>query len=105
MIDSTAVLFNLTTRIAFKVRDHFQAIRCEKYCGPHFGDGELCADEPYNGNNSGKSFVNEACYSITMDSESKNNLTNLKCVKGKLGMYFSEFTISELEVWEVIYDK
>ena len=101
MIDSTAVLFNLTTRIAFKVRDHFQAIRCEKYCGPHFGDGELCADEPYNGNNSGKSFVNEACYSITMDSESKNNLTNLY----GFGVRSCYFTINELEVWEVIFEK
>jgi hypothetical protein len=41
-----------------------------------------------------------------MDSESKSNLTNLKC-KNDLDPFGGdwEFTISELEVWEIIFEK
>jgi hypothetical protein len=49
--DSTAMLFNLTTRNLFKVQDHTKAIRCAKELGPCFGDGGLYAAGPFNGNN------------------------------------------------------
>jgi len=45
------MLFNLTTRNAFKVQDHTKAIYCGKGVGPYFGYAELYADEPFNGNN------------------------------------------------------
>jgi hypothetical protein len=38
-----------------------------------------------------------------MDSESKSNLTNLECEEALVDFY-SIFTISEFEVWEVIYE-
>ena len=49
--DSTAMLFNLTTRNAFKLQDHTKGITCGKGRGPRFGIGELYAAEPFNGNN------------------------------------------------------
>ncbi len=98
------MLINLTTRNAFKVIDHTKAIICGKGWGPRFGDAEFQAFEPFNGNDNCWSYVNNAGYHITMDSESKSNLTNLKC-KITLGDYFSSFTISELEVWEIILEK
>jgi hypothetical protein len=39
-----------------------------------------------------------------MDSEGKNMLTNLKC-KNDAEIERCKFTISELEVWEVIFEK
>jgi hypothetical protein len=36
-----------------------------------------------------------------MDSNNVSKLTNLKC--GGFGGWISSFTISELEVWEVIF--
>ena len=88
MSDSTAMLFNLTTHNAFKVQDHTKAIVRGKDRGPDFGYGDLCAKEPFNGNDKCWSFVNGDGYRITMDSESKCNLTNLKC-KRLLGEYLS----------------
>ena len=35
--DSTAMLFNLTTRNSFKVQDHTKAITCAYDRGPDFG--------------------------------------------------------------------
>ncbi len=104
--DSTAMLFNLTTRNAFKVQDHTVAIYCAKRHGPSFGIRELKAHEPFNGLNKCCSTVNRDGYRITMDSESKSNLTNLKC-KNDLDPFGGdwEFTISELEVWEIIFEK
>jgi hypothetical protein len=99
------MLFNLTTRNEFKVQDHTKAIRCGKKYGPFFGNAELYADQPFNGNNSCGSNLNRDGYRITMDSENKSNLTNLKCQEGAFDGYLSVFTISELEVWEVIFEK
>jgi hypothetical protein len=49
------------------------------------------------------SFVNCEGYRIPIDFEGKSMLTNLKC-EDKFGSYVSEFTISEIEVWEVIFE-
>jgi hypothetical protein len=95
------MLFNLTTRCTFKSQDHNQAICCNKDWGPVFGIGELETDgEPLNDYNNCCSFVNMAVYLIGKDSEGRNMLTNLKCVG-----WVSNFTISELEVWEIIFEK
>ena len=49
--DSTAMLFNLTSQQFFKSQNHSVAIKCYKGYGPYFGNGELYASEPFNGNN------------------------------------------------------
>jgi hypothetical protein len=64
MNDSTAMLFNLTTHQLFKSQDHSKAIYCGKGFGPTFGDGELEATEPFNGNNRCYSRTNNAGYRI-----------------------------------------
>ena len=53
------------------------------------------------------SCANDVGYRITMDSESKSNLTNIKCQNRHplTRNYYCEFTISELEVWEIIIEK
>jgi hypothetical protein len=79
------MLFNLTTRNAFKVQDHTKAIYCGKQLGPCFGNGELFANQPFNGSNKCRSNVNREGYRITMDSEGKSNLTNLKSQNDGLG--------------------
>ena len=63
--------------------------------------------EPFNGNDKCESYANIVGYHITMDSESKSNLTNLKCQKQHplLDVFLCNFTISELEVWEIIFEK
>jgi hypothetical protein len=89
----------MTTQQLFKSQDHSVAFRCAKGYGPVFGNGELYAYEPFNGNNKCYSCANRDGYRIEMDSEWVNKLTNLKCGHG----YFCPFTISELEIWEVTF--
>jgi hypothetical protein len=50
------------------------------------------------------SFANEETYNIGLDSEKRSELTSLKCkeIDGKIS---SGFKISEIEVWEVIFEK
>ena len=62
--DSTAMLFNLTTHQLFKSRDHSKAIYCYKGYGPIFGNGELGANDPFNGDNKCYSFTNQDGYRI-----------------------------------------
>jgi hypothetical protein len=100
-VDSTAMLFNLTTRQLFKSQDRYKAISYDNRCGPEFGSAELTATEPFNGNNKCWAHINGAGYKIEMDSEKISKLTNLKFKY--IGVYTSNFTITELEVWEVIF--
>ena len=102
--DTTAMLFNLTTQQLFKCQYHQLAIRCKKDTGPCFGNRELLAlNQPFNKDNACLSDANEDGYQIGMDSEKINKLTNLKCEK-YFGFDQCKFTISELEVWEIIYE-
>ncbi len=59
-----------------------------------FGLGAESA--PYNGEGNCKSMAEEAPYKIEVDGAGKNKLTN---------MMGNKFTISEMEVWEIIYVK
>jgi hypothetical protein len=62
-------------------------------CGPNFRSGdltELCATEPFNGDNKCYSNANSSGYGIPVEG-GVNQLTK------KVDL----FTISELEVWEV----
>ena len=62
--DSTAMLFNLTTHQLFKSQDHSKAIKCNKGWGPIFGNGELAANGPFNGDNKCYSYPNIDGYQI-----------------------------------------
>ena len=76
-----------------------------KEYGPHFGYGELAAFEPFNGDKKCVSIAQPYGYCIFMDSESKSMLTNLECENEGCEGWSSQFTISELEVWEVIFEQ
>ena len=105
------MVFNLTTRKLFKCQDHEHAIYCAGVLGPQFADS-LSAFGPFNEDNAGESYVNQLQYPIETDSNNRNKLTNLICTEGRAygpsedqvtREYHSKFTISELEVWEVIF--
>jgi hypothetical protein len=99
------MLFNLTTRKLFKCSKPECAIRCRKDRGPQFGVSELLAlYEPFNGKNACWSNANKDSYRIGLDSESRSMLTNLRC-EYSAGSDRCEFTISELEVWEVVFEQ
>jgi hypothetical protein len=98
------MLFNFTTKKVFKCIRHDTAIYCGKDRGPSFGDGGIVAREPFNGYDRCESYANDVCYNIGKDSESRSMLTNLKCLNYGLGIE-CKFTISELEVWEIIFEK
>ena len=93
------MIFNLTTNQLFKVKDHSLAICSFKNDGPVIGETELSTFSPFNGNYKCVSNANSNTYQIGMDSQGRNKLTNLKCDEN--GM--SYFSISEIEVWEVIF--
>ncbi len=103
--DETAFLFNLTRKRSFPIDKQYErvAIRSSKYKGPSFGENyELSANcSPLNTENGCWSYRDEMSFRISCDSEGKNMLTN---------RYFefhsrSEFTISELEVWGITFEK
>ena len=92
------MLFNLSCCRHFSTKQTGKEIRCWSELGPSFGEGdgsELSAPyEPFNGDENCASFANEPGYGIPVDAQGINTLTN------KEG---GNFTISELEVWEVRY--
>ena len=78
--DSTAMLFNLTTRQLFRCQDSSKAIYMsgDTY-GAHFGDNELVARNlSLNGSKQCWSLANRNSYKIPIDSEGRNMLTNHK---------------------------
>ena len=95
VVDSGAILFNLSQQRVFPNVKKGKAIKCDKETGPLFtggGDYELCAaNEPFNGEGNCSSWANWAGYNIAREN-GKNMLTN---------MADGPFTITELEVWEV----
>ena len=101
--DTTAILFNLTTGKFFKSVYHNRAIECNTALGPGFGYSELIAQyEPFNKDRACRSRAYQNGYSIDMDKEYINKLTNLERTFGDVEC---KFTISELEVWEVIFEE
>ena len=72
--------------------------------GPIFGRGDLSAAfEPFNGGNACRSRTNSAVYSIPENSNGINMLTNQK--NDIIYKDRCSFTISELEVWGVSFNK
>ena len=79
--------------------------------GPCFGNCELMTEEPFNFEKQCCSLSNQAVYQIGESKKEINILTKQKvnCIEKKQRNIeenrFSEFTISELEVWEVRFLK
>jgi hypothetical protein len=91
--DKEAFLFNLTQQQHFPVLYHTHAVRCGRNKGPSFGDIELVAwHQPFNKDYACNSFVRRSGYTIPEISEDVNDLTQ---------WYRADFTIDELEVWQV----
>jgi hypothetical protein len=92
------MLFNLSKQSHFPNKRTGKEIYCSSNIGPCFngGDGsELSAAyEPFNGDNACRSYAKKPGYDIPVDGTGTNMLTYKK---GK------DFTITELEVWEVKY--
>lgn len=90
------MLFNLSNCLHFPSKLAGTEIYCHKDCGPCFSGGEsqgqLVALEPFNKNGNCISRANKPAYNIPIDDKGLNMLTKSKGI---------EFTISELEVWEV----
>ena len=94
--DSDALLFNLSCCRVFPSKQTGNEIYCGSIRGPCFmgnSGSELSAlHEPFNGDQNCYSYANQPGYGIPTDSDGINLLTNRPD---------GEFTISELEVWEV----
>ena len=92
------MLFNLSKQSHFPNKRTGKEICCASNYGPCFrgGDGsELSAwSEPFNGDNKCRSNAKHPGYDIPVDGTGTNMLTYKKG---------NEFTITELEVWEVKY--
>jgi hypothetical protein len=89
------MLFNLSCERHFQNKGTGNEIFCTSNHGPFFGDyRDLTAfNEPFNGDRNCESNTNNSSYGIPKEGD-KNMLTNKKD---------GEFTITELEVWEVFY--
>jgi hypothetical protein len=85
------MLFNLSRQRHFTNTGKGNEIYCYSDLGPCYGNGELCACEPFNGDGKCYSYANFANYKIKEEG-GKNMLTNKE---GK------NFTITELEVWSI----
>ncbi len=66
--DSTAMVFNLTTRYSKQCSNHKWGIHTGEIRGPEFGNGDLRADESFNEGNSCSSSVNEVGYLIDLEN-------------------------------------
>ena len=90
------MLFNLSSCRHYPSRNESGAIFCGTKLGPCFdggSDSELSADEdPFNMVGNCSSNGNKPGYEIPVDGAGINMLTNYKD---------GNFTISDLEVWEV----
>ena len=90
------MLFNLSCCRHFPNKQTGKEICCGSNYGPYFRGGNGCElsafDEPFNGDGNCFSFANKSGYGIPVDAEGNNMLTKNKD---------DNFTISELEVWEI----
>ena len=94
--DNEAMLFNLSTCRFFPTNKQGSELFCSKNYGPYFGNFELSIrEEPFNGDNMCRSYPNRSYFSIPVEG-GKNMLSNKEV---------EYFTISELEVWQVNYNK
>lgn len=102
--DSDSLLFNLSCFRRYppeSSESEKKVILCQSIKGPCFGGGEFgselgAVDAPFNCEGNCYSWVDGPSYCIPVNGAGKNMLTN------KMN---NKFTISELEVWEIIYEK
>jgi hypothetical protein len=90
------LIFNLGQQQVFKSQGgQYGGIYCYSGCGPCYGGGpDLGAwEKPFNGDDQCRSWANKSGYNIPL-KDGKNMLTNKEN---------GDFTITELEVWEVEY--
>jgi hypothetical protein len=93
--DKEAFLFSLTQQRHYPVQDHTDAVGCERTCGPFFGVWELVAGwQPFNREDGCRSVTGRSGYKIPLTTEGVNELTQTVNVD-------DDFTIDELEVWQV----
>ena len=79
-----------------------KAILCHKSYGICFGNALCAYEEPYNGINACWSNPNQSSYErIGVASGGASDLT--QTTKDEYKSYY-DFTISELEVWEVAFE-
>ena len=90
------MLFNLSQEREFKNTGTGEEIYCDTGYGPYYGNAELVAYQPFNGNGNCESWANTSAYKIPEDEDGKDMLTNKEGYK---------FTITELEVWQVTEEK
>jgi hypothetical protein len=93
------MLFNLSKQSHFPSKRTGKEIYCHSNFGPCFSGYSDYSDlsvsiEPFNGDTNCSSFANKPGYKIPVDEAGTNMLTNKKD---------GDFTITELEVWEVTY--
>ena len=100
VIDPSALLFNLTLKTFFPCKSQQGGIRNMSDWGPTFGQSELGVKEPFIGEKKCWSTANGSVYKLEKDSEDKNNLTNEKSQHEKCF-----FTVTEIEVWEVLINE
>ena len=87
------MLFNLSQQTQFKNHRTGKEIYCSSGFGPFYGYYELAAYQPFNGDEMCRSYANRDTYKIPL-KDGKNALTNKED---------GDFTITELEIWEVQY--
>jgi hypothetical protein len=87
------MLFNLSQQTQFKNHRTGEEIYCQSGWGPCYGHGELDVCQPFNGDGRCLSLANKDTYKIPL-KDGKNALTNKED---------GDFTITELEIWEVQY--
>jgi hypothetical protein len=94
------MLFNLSKQSHFPNKRTGEEIFCFSDRGPNFSRGgwsDLSAFfEPFNGENKCYSYAKQPAYGIPVNWWGTNMLTNKKD---------GEFTITELEVWQVTYEE
>ena len=87
------MVFNLSCERHFQNKGTGCEINCRNDLGPNFGSELTALYEPFNGDGKCSSDANKSSYGIPKEGD-KNMLTNQED---------GRFTITELEVWEVIY--
>ncbi len=108
--DPSAVVFSLSRQQSFNVKNADHAIYCDKTCGPYFGNSLKAFYQPFNGFDRCLSRQDTNYEDIYSENKSLNLLTNKKRPK----LYDDddqqddenddEFSISEIEVWQVQFE-
>ncbi len=104
--DETAMIFNLTAKLVFPVKDHEFAMCNSKHIGPSFGNFDILVYSPFNNKGYCKASVQRRSFMIATEQDEVNPLTGDRIIFIKecdiLG-HFSNSTLNDIEVWQIIY--